>query len=256
MLGSLVPRLRRLALPLACLSALGVAACYSAPDKRVYQYLNTDGFGNRYTGNAEEENWVGINDKVTYADSWNDSVSGSNLSVGIDGTIIVPEVGAVHVAGLTRTEIEALLTQKLAPYYKRTDIRVKITANAKEYFVFGEVGGQGKRPLYGDLTVFEAVMSAKPDPNKANLARVRIIRADPRDPLIFTVNVAQMLRTGDSTYNVLIQEKDIVVVPPTLFAQIGYFISDLITPFTEVLRSITNAFRFNRGRNFGNVFPF
>ena len=56
------PRPARLRAPaaLAALRALAVlvafllAACNTTPDKRVLQYLNTDGFGKRYAGNAEE----------------------------------------------------------------------------------------------------------------------------------------------------------------------------------------------------------
>lgn len=245
----------RLALFLLVLGLGLLQACYSAPDRRLLQYLNSDGFGNRYSGNAEEENWVDIFDSVSYADTFNPDVAGQSR-VDIDGTIFLPEIGAVHVAGLTRTEIEALLTQKLASVYQRTDIRVQIQTTAKDYFIFGEIaGGGGVRKLTGDVTIFEAVMAANPNERKANLGRVRLIRADPRNPLVFTINVAEMMRTGDSTFNVLVQERDIIVIPPTILAQLGYFVSDLITPFTEVLNTISKAlFQYNRAQvPFGNV---
>jgi len=244
--------LRQLLLAVALLCLPLLAGCYGSPDKRILQYLNTDGFGERYTGNAEEENWVDIGDQISYVDTLNPDVSGVAERVDIDVTIFLLEVGAVHVAGRTRSEIEALLTKKLAPYYKQTDIQVQINtlANPKVYYMFGEIltkGPGGATPHPGDLTIFQAVMRATPDERKANLGRVRLIRADPRDPLVFTVNVGEMLRSGDSTYNIRVQENDIIVVPPTLMAQIGYFLSDLITPFTEVISQITNAlFRYNR----------
>ena len=72
------------------------------------QYLNTEGFGNRYTGNAEEEDYVVLGDAVSYVDSVNPTLRGGDR-VGLDGTIALPEIGSVHVAGLTRSEIEALL---------------------------------------------------------------------------------------------------------------------------------------------------
>ena len=236
---------------LLCLT-LVLGSCYSAPDKRLIQHLNTQGFGQKYSGNAEEEDWVDIQDSVAYQDTWNPEVAAQER-IGIDGTIIVPEVGAVHVAGLTRTEIEALLTQKLAPYYKRTDVRVKIQTAPKRYFIFGEVQNTGIRQHKGDLTIFEAVMGASPHPSKANLGRVRLIRPDPRDPLIFTVNIAEILRTGDTTFNIHVYEDDIIVVPPTLFAQLGYFLTDLITPFTEVFSSIfSGLLKVNQFNKFGN----
>jgi protein involved in polysaccharide export with SLBB domain len=223
---------------LACLLlCLCGAACRSAPDKRLLQYLNEDGFGRRYTGNAEEENYVTLGDSVQWADAVNAANKGQG-KVDIDGTIIVPECGAVSVAGFTRTEIEALLTQKLAPYYQRTEIQVQIVTKAKNYFIFGEIAQPGPKPLPGDFTIFEAVMINVPEEHTANLGRVRLIRADPQDPFVTIVNVSDMLRSGDSTFNIRVQENDIIVVPPTLLAQLGYFIADLVTPFTTVFQQV------------------
>ncbi len=102
------PTHRCLAL-LAALACLVFASCNATPDKRILQYLNTDGFGNRYTGNAEEENWVAIGDSVGIDDAYQESLKIPNARVDIDGTVLLPELGAVQIAGLTRTEIEALL---------------------------------------------------------------------------------------------------------------------------------------------------
>jgi protein involved in polysaccharide export with SLBB domain len=220
---------------LACLSA-----CRTAPDKRILQYLNTDGFGNRYTGNAEEENWLAIHDTLVISDSYNEELSLSK-TVDIDGTVLLPELGAVAVAGLTRTEVEALLMEKYSPYYDLLDIKVQISTQGKKYFIYGEVGAPGERVFPGDLTVFEAVMQAVPNKDTANLGRVRLIRADPRDPFIQTVNLGDMIEKGDSTFNVHVQERDIIFVPPTMLAQVGYFIDTLLFPVKHVLTGLTDA---------------
>ena len=46
------PRPARLA---ALVGLVALAACSSSPDKRVLQYLNTDGFGKRYVGNSFQD---------------------------------------------------------------------------------------------------------------------------------------------------------------------------------------------------------
>ena len=227
-----------------------LGACISSqPDKRVLQYLNTDGFGNRYTGNAEEENYVTIGDQVAFADTYNAELTGTGR-VDIDGTIMVPDAGPVHVAGLTRSEIEGLLTQKLSPYYTQTDIRVMITAQQKFYYVIGEVPGEGPRPFQGDLTIVDAVLQARPNEHTANLGRVQLIRADPRDPFILHVDVSDMLRTGDTTFNVGVQERDILYIPPTILKQVADLISSLIVPFSSTLSSVAQSlFLWNAWQN-------
>ena len=166
---------------------------------------------------------------------------------------MLPEIGAVHVAGQTRSELEAFLVQKYSPYYEQLDIDVRLGTTGKFFFVFGEVGAEGKKQFPGDLTVFEAVMEASPDDRTANLGRVRVIRADPRDPLIIYVNLAELLEGGDSTFNINVQERDIIVVPPTFLAEVGHFLTKLLYPVTEVIREISSAlwYFFPELRNFG-----
>ena len=149
---------------LAGLSAL--ASCGStAPDKRILQYLNTDGFGKRYTGNAEEENYVTINDSIVWTDSFHPEVGGSGR-VDIDGTVLIPEAGAVHVAGLTRSEIEGLLTQKLSPYYEQNDVKVVIAASQKFYYIIGECAVTGQVPFRGGPHDRRGGALRPPDPQR------------------------------------------------------------------------------------------
>ncbi len=224
-----------------CLSSAG---CFSSsPDKRVLQFLNTEGFGRRYVGNPEEENYVTIGDRIEWVDrtTLHPNLQGTAV-VDIDGTVVIDEAGAVHVAGLTRSDVETLLTQKLAPYYLRTDIHVTIqTSTAKVYFIMGEVGQPGPKPFRGDMTVFEVLMAAGPNKRTANLSRIMVLKPDPVDPVVITVNFAHFLRTGDTTFNVPIRELDVIVVPPTLLAQLGNLIASLATPITTALSSIVQS---------------
>lgn len=243
---------------LALAAALCLCACNTSPDKRLLQYLNEEGFGTRYTGNAEEENYITIGDTLDMTDANHPTELTVSAKVDVDGTVILPEIGAVHVAGQTRTELEAYLLEKYSPYYNELDIRVKLATQGKVFFIFGEVGSEGAKPFPGDLTIFEAVMAAVPDERTANLGRVRLIRADPRDPLIINVNLSEMFDRGDSTFNVHIQERDIIYVPPTMIAQFGYFLSALIFPITQVVQDLSGALWIFRGtgqrRGGGTVF--
>jgi len=260
----LKPRIRSLLLValVVCGPTLGAGCATQPVDKRILQYLNTEGFGKRYIGIAEEENYVTIGDTVQFVDTYNPDVRGSER-VDIDGTIQIPEAGAVFVAGLTRTELEAYLTQKLSPYYIQTDVKVEIQAGANRvYYVMGQVGREGPVRFTGDKTLFEAVLEARPAEYRANLGRVRLIRADPRDPLIITVDIADMWEHGDSTGNVKLREYDIIYIPPTMLQQAADFVSGLLVPVTSIIRQFFQALltiedpelfllRGGRGRNFG-----
>jgi hypothetical protein len=99
-------------------------------------------------------------------------------------------------------------------------------------------------------------MGGVPNKDTANLGRVRLIRADPRDPFVQTINLSSIIETGDSTFNVHVQERDIIFVPPTMLAQIGYFIDALLFPVKQVLIGLGSAFwsvnAINTYGNYGN----
>jgi len=244
------------ALLLAC-SFSGLVSCAATiEDKRILQYLNQAGFGKRYYGNSQEQNYVSLGDTIQFQDIYNEDVRGTQV-VDIDGTILLPEAGAVYVAGFTRSELESYLTQKLSAYYVESDVKVNIrTGGKKVYYVMGQVRRPGPFPYTGDLTLFEAVTQAAPDEFGANLGRVRLIRADPRDPLVITADVTEMWSSGDSSYNVQVHEYDIIYVPPTLLQSAADLVSGVFVPITSVLRDVLYAifafddprFLFFRGR--------
>ena len=109
------------------------------------------------------------------------------------------------------------------------------------YYVVGEVGRPGPRKFAGDTTVFDAVMAANPIDHVSNMGRVKLIRADPRNPLIIPINVADMWKSGDSTYNVPLQEFDIIYIPPTLLKQLADFVSGIMVPLISPFRAVFQA---------------
>lgn len=208
-------------------------------DKRILQYLNQGGFGKRYHGHAQEQNYVSIGDTIQFFDAYHpDDVKGTQV-VDIDGSILVPEAGSVYVAGFTRSELESYLTQKLSAFFVDTDVKVNIkTGGKKVYYVMGQVQRAGPFPYTGDLTLYEAVMLAGPKDFGANLGRVRLIRPDPRDPFVIIADITELWESGDSTYNIQVNEYDIIYVPPTLLQSVADLVSGLFVPVTSVLRSV------------------
>ena len=215
------------------------------PDRRILAELVRSGPGGYHWGDAQEENYVVVGDGVAVVDNLNPT--DLNLPpqiVDIDGTIELPVLGSVHVAGMTQDDIQAELTRRYSPYYEGgaddLDIRARITSRAKFYYVFGEVTAVGRRQLLEETTILDAVMGAAPRQDTANLARCRLIRGDPLDPLIITINLDQIITEGNSTFNVIVREKDIIYVPPTWLAEFGFTLRRIFFPFQQVLGVFTS----------------
>lgn len=81
------------------------------------------------------------------------------------------------------------------------------------YRVEGAVAISGEFTWHGDITLFEAVMQAKPTADRCDLTRVQLLRSLEGEPLTLTVDVQHMYDTGDSTLNVKVLEGDVIEVP-------------------------------------------
>jgi protein involved in polysaccharide export with SLBB domain len=128
-------------------------------------------------------------------------------------------------------------------------IEVRIMAfQSKKYYILGQVSAPGPKIYSGRETVFGAIAAAQPNP-MAWLDRIQVIRSSADisvKPKIFEVNFDRMSAHGDATKNVLLQEGDVIYVPPTVLAAIAMKIEEFIRP---IARAFTGANIIQSGGN-------
>lgn len=154
-----------------------------------------------------------------------------------DGKITLRLLGEVQVSGLTPQEMGAKLEDLLARYYESPEVTVRVVSfESKSVYVFGQVGGRGARPFTGRDTLLDVIAAAQPN-FLAWGAQVKVIRPSPNpdERHEITVNVDQMFETGDMTNNFLLQEGDIVYVPPTPLGYVGLRLQELLFPISPAL---------------------
>lgn len=159
-------------------------------------------------------------------------IDGATVTVGVDGKISLNLVGDVKVSSLTPREIAMKLEELLGRYYVEPKVDVHVAGyQSKQIFVFGEVGAPGPKPFTGRDTVLE-VLGLTQLTRLAWGAQVKVIRpsADPAERHEVVIDVDRMMQTGDLTQNFLLQEGDIVYVPPTPLAWAGLRMQDVLFP--------------------------
>jgi len=168
-----------------------------------------------------------VGDTVVITDTLNSDELTLIKVIDIDGTILLPELGAVIVAGHTGTELESMLNKSFAPYFPKLDVHVELVHTGPDgrYFVYGEVASSGEVPFWGDLTILEAVMKAGPIEGTANLRHVQLMRADLREPQVFQLDLAAVRYGDDSSRNPRVNALDIIYVPPTLPVRVARWIA-------------------------------
>lgn len=167
-------------------------------------------------------------------------IDGEIQTVRQDGKITLRLLGEVKVAGMTPAEIARKLESLLAQYYLDPQVSVRVSsAGSKRFYVFGQVAAPGPFPYTGRDTLLSALAQAKPTFIAAK-DQIKVVRpsheADKRHVMV--VNVNDMLGKGDLEYNVMLQEGDIVVVPPTVLGWIGLRLNELLFPASSVYQTI------------------
>jgi protein involved in polysaccharide export with SLBB domain len=153
-----------------------------------------------------------------------------------DGKISFEVLGEFEVAGKTPEQISALVGQRVKELYTlpgehAVDVRVVVFAS-HVYYVVGQFTRPGPRGYTGRDNLLTSIAEAQPNP-LAWQRRVQVIRPAAQEgiePVILEVDYKDMITKGDTTKNVLLQEGDIVYMPPTILAAIGLVLEEFISP--------------------------
>ncbi len=124
---------------------------------------------------AELDYSLGPGDKVSIKVLGSDDITG-NYTVGDDGTMSIPLIGAVKAAGLSRAELEQEITKNLAQGYM-TNPKVSVAIlTYRPFFVLGEVAKPGGYPYASGMRVLNAVALAGGYTYRANQSYVIVTR--------------------------------------------------------------------------------
>jgi len=153
-----------------------------------------------------------------------------------DGKISFEAFGEIEVAGKTPREVAVILEEKVGQLYalpgdNPIDVRVAAYVS-KVFYVVGQVARPGARTYTGRDSLVTALVDAQPSP-MAWEKRIQVVRPSATEeerPMIFEVDYTKIVKHGDTSKNVLLEEGDIVFVPPTILASAGMLIEEFIRP--------------------------
>ncbi|MFQ5500817.1 MAG: polysaccharide biosynthesis/export family protein, partial [Phycisphaerae bacterium] len=167
-------------------------------------------------------------------------IDGEIQTVGSDGKVALRLVGEVKVAGLTPVDIARKLESLLKKYYQDPVVSVRLSAKvSKKIYVFGQVGRQGAMPFTGRDTVLSVLAESNPT-FLAWKSKVKVIRPSHEEGKrhVITVDADKMMKEGDLELNMLLEEGDIIYVPPTPLAWIGLRVREFLNPMQPVSQAI------------------
>ena len=157
-----------------------------------------------------------------------------------DGRIGFEAVGELYAAGKTPAQVANELRAKILELYQvegdnPIDVRV-VAFRSKRYYVLGQVGSPGAQIYSGRDTVLGAIALAGSPTVLAWIERIQVIRPSGVKnvkPKIFEFNFDRAAAHGDASKDVLLQEGDIIYVPPTVLAAAAMKIEEFIRPIAR-----------------------
>ncbi|WP_428386470.1 polysaccharide biosynthesis/export family protein [Mucisphaera sp.] len=227
---------QKLAIALAAVATLGVTGCQ--PEHTDYSaFVRVP----RPTVTATEYR-MAPPDSIAISSKRVREINGLNQTIRPDGMITVPLLGEVYAAGKTPLELGAELEQLAQQYYEDADASVRVTSFAsKKIFVFGEVAVAGPYAYDGANTIFETLARAQPS-RLSNPSKIQVLRPNADGTLrrAMTIDFNKMVQEGDTTLDAVLEENDVIYVPPNTLASIGLSLQQLLLPLTPAA-SVVNG---------------
>ncbi len=153
----------------------------------------------------------------------------NSFNVDADGSITFPLLGRLAVAGKTTRQIEEDLTKALADgWVRKPQVSVEIAAyRSRSIFVIGEVRQPGRYTIEGPMTLLEVIgqagslTAAASDTIIVQRFKDGIAASVSAPPVAGDPRVSEVLRVshrelqeGRLTANILLQDSDVILVPP------------------------------------------
>ena len=137
-----------------------------------------------------------------------------SVMVRTDGKISVPLIKEVDAAGLTPTELEKVLAEKLAKFVREVDVTVipKEIVSQKVYLL-GAVKQEGPVVLQSSMTVLQALNSAGGLTEYAKRKKIYILRKENGKQIRLPFDYQAVIKGEHPEQNILVQAEDTIVVP-------------------------------------------
>ena len=152
-----------------------------------------------------------------------------------DGKISIDLIGDVQAAGRTPLEIAAVIKREISRFKRDASVSVTVVDSPSQFVtVYGEVLAPGTFALDTETRVSEAIGQVGGARPFASLNSVRVIRSNGFQTEVLHVRLGN-IQKGDLSTNFVVQKGDLIVVPPTLLARVGYVVQMILFPFQPLL---------------------
>jgi polysaccharide export outer membrane protein len=166
-----------------------------------------------------------------------DDLSRTGVRISADGYISFPMIGRIKAGGLTTSEIETKISNKLAQGQYIIDAHVSVTVQdykSKQFMVLGQVKAPGSYPLKARERLIDGISRAggievggSSNSNDMMIIRTHDPDTENEKKIVIRIDLSSLIREGDQYSNVLLMDRDLLYIPK---AKMFYLIGQVINP--------------------------
>jgi polysaccharide export outer membrane protein len=150
---------------------------------------------------------------VMRVDVWKEPEVSADVIVRPDGRVSLPLVKELDVNGMTPTEIQKAVTERLSKFLASPDVTVVIRQiQSKKVYLIGKIGRVGPLLLLSSMTLAQAISEAGGPTEYANTKKILLIRAEEGKLARYEFNYKSFLK-GEVKNNLELKPGDTIVVP-------------------------------------------
>ncbi|MCM8800427.1 MAG: polysaccharide biosynthesis/export family protein [Candidatus Omnitrophica bacterium] len=172
-------------------------------------------------------------DDVLYILVWQNPDLTMDVIVRPDGRISFPLIGDIPAKGLTLSQLDEIITERLKEYIRFPEVSISLKKlGGKKVIVLGEVVRPGVYAVSGARTILEAIGLAGGFTRDAVASSVILIRGGFEKPQAKRLNLTKALK-GDLRQNISLQAEDIIFIPKKFISNLTYFLNQVLEPLAK-----------------------
>jgi protein involved in polysaccharide export with SLBB domain len=143
---------------------------------------------------------------------WGQVTLDGHFTVDRSGTIYIPKVGAVHVAGISFEKLSDFLRSQISRDFKNFDLNVNMgQLRSIEIFVVGDAKRPGSYTVSSLSTLVNALFSSGGPNPTGSLRNIEVRRGK---KTIATFDFYDLLLRGDKSKDIPLLSGDVIYIPP------------------------------------------
>lgn len=167
--------------------------------------------------------------------------------VAPDGRISFPVIGTLQAHGFTVRQLEKTVNEKYAEHVRNLNATlILLEIREPKFYIFGEIAKPGAYDMSTRLNLLDALALAGGFFKTANLKQVLVIRNEGLErPIVFKVDVAGVLKTGNVHPNLRLKPADIIYVPKGSLDEFNDLMEKIFTKGLYAIIPFTTTYSWN-----------